>query len=154
MLYGLQTVTGQLLNTTEKWKLLTLKYKVLFTSIIYSREADNGSFIQIFTRSSLEHNALHFTAHAVAVDSPLCLFKTLLNSHSNAYCEGKMSVKDTSPGIFFQPIFPCMQNISTRNLSLWSVQHFPYRTRGPDLAPNMPEHKRITELPAWISQLQ
>lgn len=57
-----ETVTGQLLNTTEKWKLLTLKYKVLFTSIIYFREAGNGTSIQIFTRSSLEHNGLHLTS--------------------------------------------------------------------------------------------
>lgn len=60
---------------------------MLFTSIIYSREVDDGSCIWIFTRSSLEHNVLHI---------PLsCLFKTFLNSHSNAYCEGKMSVKHT-----------------------------------------------------------
>lgn len=44
-----QRLSRQLLNTREKWKLLLLKYKVLFTSIIYSMKVDDGSFVWIFT---------------------------------------------------------------------------------------------------------
>lgn len=52
------TVTGQLLDTTEKWKLLTQKYKVLFTSIIHFKEVDDGDCFGIVTRSSLTHCVL------------------------------------------------------------------------------------------------
>jgi len=114
---------------------------VPFTSIIYSREADDGSFIRIFTDQAL--SMMFSTSYTVAVDGPPCLFQSLLTSHSNTYCEGKMSIKDTSPGLSFQPTFPCTQNLSTRNLSLQRVQYLAYRTRGPDEAPNMPKHKGL-----------
>lgn len=139
-----ETVTAQPLNTTEKWKLVTLKYKVLFTSNIYSRKVQDGSFITIFTRSSLQCSP--HPSHATAMDEPLCLFRTLLNTHSTEYCEGKMTVKYTNPCLSFQHIFPHMQD-----LQLQRVQCLPYRTWGPDMAPDMPEYKRKIKQPDWIT---
>lgn len=125
-----ETVTGQPLNTTEKWKLVTLKYKVLLTSNIYSRKVQDGSFIGIVTRSSLQ--CYPHPSYATAIDDPLCLFRTLLSTHSNEYCEGKMTVKYTNPCLSFQHIFPHMQD-----LQLQRVQCLPYihaRVQGNDKA--------------------
>lgn len=57
------TVTGQLPDTTEKWKLLTQKYKVLFTSIMHFKEVYDGDCFGIVTRSSLTHCALFLSIH-------------------------------------------------------------------------------------------
>lgn len=57
------TVTGQLLDTTEKWKLLTQKYKVVFTSIMHFKEVDDSNCFGIVTRSSLIHCALLLSIH-------------------------------------------------------------------------------------------
>lgn len=57
------TVTGQLLDTTEKWKLLTQKYKVLFTSIMHFKEVGDGNCFGIVTRSSLIRCALLLSIH-------------------------------------------------------------------------------------------
>lgn len=68
------------------------------------------------TRSSLQCSPHPF--HATATDGPLCLFRTLLSTLSNAYCEGKTSVKHTNPCLSFQCIFPHMQNHSSRECNV------------------------------------
>lgn len=77
---------------------------MLFTSNIYFREIQDGSFIRIFIRSSLQCSPN--PSHATAIDDPPCLFRTLLSTHSNAYCEGKMTAKHRKPHLSFQHIFP------------------------------------------------
>lgn len=121
---------------------------------MHCRKVDNGSYTQIFTRSSLKHNALSpldipHSCHYV--DGPPSLFKTILNSHT------QMKVKqqqNTWLGLSFQAVFPCMKNFNPGDLSLQRAQRLPYQGRGQAMAPGIPEHWRITILPAWILQLQ
>lgn len=143
-----ETVTGQPLNTTEKWKLVTLKYKVLFTSNIYSREVQDSSLIRIFTNqiktsmlsTSIPRNC-HWWPSLPFQDTSKHSFKCIL---------WRQKVSKTHKPLTVLPV-----HLSPHAESqLQRVQRLPYRTRSPDLAPNMPKYKRMTEQPDWITRLQ
>lgn len=141
-----ETITGPPLNTTEKWRLVTLKYKVLFTSNIYSRGVQDGSFIRTFT-NQIKPSMLSTSIPCNCHWWPSVPFQDT-SKHSFKCILWRQNISKTHKPL---PVLPVHLSPHAES-QLQRVQCLPYRTRSPDLAPNMPKYKRMTEQPDWITR--